>query len=121
MAPVPDERPRRYRKRAGRRRAVQSGEGVPVQRPRATPDLRFVFTPEADAAYRHFDGHADVPFDPAALTLTRANAWWLAEAALLAYWDRGDAQQRFAAAGLDAEIIEQGETQVYVASTAEAV
>lgn len=92
-----------------------------MQRPRATPDLRFVFTPEADTAYRHFEGHADVPFDPAAVTLTRANAWWLAEAALLAYWDRGDAQQRFAAAGLDAEIVEHGETQVYVASMPGAV
>jgi triacylglycerol lipase len=92
-----------------------------VQRPRPTPDLQFVFHPEADAAYRHFDGHAEVPFAPGAATLTRANAWWLAEAALLAYWDRDDALQRFAAAGLEAEIVQGGATQAYVASTAAAV
>ena len=73
-----------------------------MQRPRANPDLQFVFHPEADAGYRHFDGHEAVPFDPGAATVTRANAWWLAEAALLAYWDPDEARQRFAAAGLAA-------------------
>jgi hypothetical protein len=92
-----------------------------VQRPRAIPDLRFVFHPEADASYRHFDGHEAVPFAPAATTVTRANAWWLAEAALLAYWDPDEARQRFAAAGLAAELVESGDTQAYVASMAGAV
>lgn len=92
-----------------------------MQRPRATPDLRFVFNPENDDAYRHFDGHQAVPFDAQAAGVTRAHAWWLAEAALLAYWDRAEARTRFGAAGLTAELVENGETQAYVASTADAV
>ena len=92
-----------------------------MQRPRAIPDLRLVFHPEADASYRHFDGHEAVPFDPDAATVTRAHAWWLAEAALLSYWDPDQARPRFAAAGLDAEIVEGGDTQAYVASRPGAV
>jgi triacylglycerol lipase len=109
-------------RRSGSRIGALSGDKeVAVQRPRATPDLRFVFHPEADDAYRHFDGHAAVPFDPRAGTVTRGNAWWLAEAALLTYWDPGEARPRFAAAGLDAELIEGGDTQAYVAKTPGAV
>jgi len=92
-----------------------------VQRPRPTPDLRFVFHPESDAAYRHFEGHESVPFDAGAAHVTRAHAWWLADAALLTYWDPGAAVARFAAAGLTAELIEGGETQLYVAFSAGAV
>jgi triacylglycerol lipase len=92
-----------------------------VQRPRPTPDLRFVFRPESDAAYRHFEGHESVPFDAGASQVTRAHAWWLADAALLTYWDPGEAVARFAAAGLTAELIEGGETQLYVAFSADAV
>ena len=86
-----------------------------MQRPRAKPELNLVFHPEADDTYRHFDGHAAVKFDPGAAKVTRANAWWLAEAALLSYWDPGEATKRFAAAGLTAEIVDKGGTQAYVA------
>ena len=92
-----------------------------MQRPRPIPDLRLVFHPEADDAYRHFDGHEAVPFDPGAAEVTRAHAWWLAEAALLTYWDPDQARPRFAAAGLDAELVEAGDTQAYIASTPGAV
>lgn len=92
-----------------------------MQRPRANPDLQFVFHPEADDGYRHFDSHQTVPFDPGAATVTRANAWWLAEAALLAYWDPDEARPRFAAAGLAAELVESGDTQAYLASMPGAV
>lgn len=92
-----------------------------MQRPRPIPDLRLVFHPEADDAYRHFDGHEAVPFDPGAAAVTRAHAWWLAEAALLTYWDADQARPRFAAAGLDAELVEAGDTQAYIASTPGAV
>ena len=64
-----------------------------MQRPRAIPDLQLVFHPETDAGYRHFDGHEAVAFDAGAATVTRANAWWLAEAALLAYWDPDEARR----------------------------
>jgi triacylglycerol lipase len=92
-----------------------------VQRPRAIPDLRFLFNPEIDKGYRHFDGREAVPFDARAGAVTRAHAWWLTEAALLAYWDPDEAVGHFAAAGFTAEIITGGDTQVYVASTADAV
>ena len=88
-----------------------------MQRERAKPELNLVFHPEADDTYRHFDGHAAVRFDPGAPSVTRANAWWLAEAALLSYWDPDEATKRFAAAGLDAAIVDRGGTQAYVAAT----
>jgi hypothetical protein len=92
-----------------------------VQRPRPRPDLQFVFHPETDADYRHFDGRESVRFDPGARSVTRANAWWLAEAALLSYWDPGEATARFGAAGLSAEIVDHGGTQAYVAAMPGAV
>ena len=61
-----------------------------------------------------------MPFDPAATTVTRANAWWLAEAALLAYWDptrRGSASLPPACRRL----VESGDTQAYIASMPGAV
>ena len=87
-----------------------------MQKPRATPDLQFVFHPEQDAGFVHFDGHELAPFDGRARSLTRANAWWLAESALLSYWDPGTAKDLFAAAGLQATFVEEGDTQAYVAS-----
>jgi pimeloyl-ACP methyl ester carboxylesterase len=87
----------------------------PMQKPRPTPDLRFVFRPETDTGYRHFDGREHAPFNAAATALTRANAWWLAESALLSYWNAADAIGRFNGAGLTAEFVEQGDTQAYVA------
>lgn len=92
-----------------------------MKRPRPTPDIDFVFHPENDGGYRHFDGHEAVPFDAGATSATRAHAWWLAEAALLAYWDPAEAMARFAAAGLTAEFIEGGETQLYVAHSTDTV
>lgn len=92
-----------------------------MQRPRPTPDVDFVFHPEGDAAYRHFEGHEAMPFDAQAPVVTRAHAWWLAEAALLTYWDPTAAVARFAAAGLTAEPIAGGETQLYVTFSADAV
>jgi triacylglycerol lipase len=57
-----------------------------VQEPRPLPeDWSFagLFGPQRDYAY--FAGAADVPFLPGATGFERANAWWLAEASLLAY------------------------------------
>lgn len=86
-----------------------------MQRERPTPDLRFVFHPESDTSYVHFLDHDRAPFDAAATTMTRANAWWLADAALLSYWDPPQAAARFARAGLQAECLEAGDTQACVA------
>src|SRR4051794_8764335 len=92
-----------------------------MRKQRPTPDLRFVFHPESDAEYVHFDGHGDVPFDCQATSITRANAWWLAESALLSYWSPLEAMNRFQVAGLTAEFVEQGDTQAFVAWNARAV
>jgi triacylglycerol lipase len=101
--------------------AIVEKEELTVQRPRPIPDPQFVFRPESDVDYRHFDGHEAVPFTPRVEAVTRANAWWLAEAALLAYWDVAEAIPRFAAAGLTAEPVAKGETQGYLAFSDEAV
>lgn len=92
-----------------------------MQKPRPSPDLRFVFHPESDDTYRHFDGSQGAPFGARATSMTRANAWWLAESALLAYWDAAEATRRFAGAGLSAELVEEADTQVYVAWSADAI
>ena len=88
----------------------------PPQKPRATPDVRFVFHPEQDATYIHFE-HAGNAFDPAATRLGRLNGWWLSDAALLAYWRPAEALERFKAAGLQAEAMEAGGLDAYVAWT----
>ena len=90
-----------------------------VRKPRPTPDLRFVFHPELDPDYVHFDGHEQASFVAKAASLTRANAWWLAEAALLSYWGEATAVRRFETAGLRAQFVEVEDTQAYVAWSAE--
>ena len=83
-------------------------------KPRAERDMRFVLHPAADAAYVHFDGSDAHPFEPAATGVSRVNAWWLAEAALLSYWPLAIANARFRSAGLETGFIEQGGVQCYV-------
>ncbi|MEO8069991.1 MAG: lipase family protein [Acidobacteriota bacterium] len=92
-----------------------------MRKPIPTPEVRFVFHPEEDTAYRHFDGHEQAPFAAKAKTVTRANAWWLAESALLTYWNSVDAVPRFAVAGLSAELVEDSDTQAYLAWSSTAV
>ena len=66
------------------------------------PSLTLLFFPERDPDYIHFE-HADVvPFDPQARAFSAANAWYLADAALLAYWQCADAAARFARGGFAA-------------------
>jgi triacylglycerol lipase len=84
------------------------------QKPRPTPDVQFVFHPEQDTTYVHFEHAADNKFDPAT-AIGRRNAWWLADAALLAYWKPPDAVERFNAAGLQAEPMEAGGLDAYIA------
>jgi hypothetical protein len=90
------------------------------------PSLWLVTHPESDTEYMHFqpqmaDGSirraADVtPFDASARGFAPVNAWWLADAALLSYWDAGEATTRFREqAGLESEFFTSGGTQAYVA------
>jgi triacylglycerol lipase len=78
--------------------------------------IELVFHPERDPDYRHFAEAERHPFDTAAVTLGRRNAWWLADAALLAYWDEAHARPRFAGAGLEAAAFNQDGVDGYLAS-----
>jgi triacylglycerol lipase len=89
----------------------------PPQKPRPTPEVKFVFHPEQDATYVHFEHAADNQFDSAATRVGRRNGWWLADAALLAYWRPSEAVERFKAAGLHAQAIEAGGLDAYMAWT----
>ncbi len=95
-----------------RRRKIPA---VPTLKPRPVPLADLVFHPEHDAAYQHFQGAQAHPFSARAGRLGRRNAWWLAEAALLSYWDPAEAFPRFRSAGLEADFLEAGALQAYVA------
>ena len=90
------------------------------------PSLWLVTRPESDAEYLHFQPEmadrsirraVDVtPFDAAATVFSPVNAWWLAEAALLSYWDSGVVRSRLnAQAGLQSECFDRRGTQGFVA------
>lgn len=78
--------------------------------------LQFVLHPEQDSRYRHFEYYATNPFEPDPIGFPKVNVWWLAEAALLAYWNPDTAIPVFLAAGLQAEFIEASGTECYVAT-----
>lgn len=84
-------------------------------KPRPVRRIELVFHPERDTDYRHFDDARSHPFDTSAAGLGRRNAWWLADAALLAYWDEAHALPRFAAAGLEATAFNEQGVDGYVA------
>jgi triacylglycerol lipase len=90
---------------------------MPTPKPKPRPDrsIELVVRPELDPTYVHFEHSADHPFEADAAKVTRRNAWWLADAALLAYWDAADVTDRYARAGLESRLIERGATQCYVA------
>ena len=79
------------------------------------PTFKRVFRPQDDD-YKHFEHAADLPFDATSSEFSRLNAWWLADASLLSYWDRTVAQRRFLDdARLQSAAIDTGGTQCYVA------
>jgi hypothetical protein len=75
--------------------------------------------PERDVDYVHFADAREHPFDPGAVGLSRVNAWWLADASLLAYWDADPASLIWNGAGLDFEPLSEpgGGTECHVAWT----
>ena len=87
-------------------------------KPRAERDMRFVLHPADDAAYVHYEGSAENPFEPGGAGVARVNAWWLAEAALLSYWPPDIAIARFRSAGMETAFIEQRGVQCYVSIAA---
>jgi triacylglycerol lipase len=86
-----------------------------MQKPAPVYLANLVLHPEDDAAYVHFENAATQPFEPDPSTLTRVNAWWLAESALLSYWNEADATRIFGAAGLQSKALSRGSTECYIA------
>jgi len=71
--------------------------------------------PFRDHSYFHHREH--FPFEPDTGSFSLTNAWWLIEAALLAYAEEGFAQPRFNAAGFnDVRFFNGHSTQCYVAA-----
>jgi hypothetical protein len=79
--------------------------------------IETVLPPNEDYAY--FENSGSHPFDSKAEGFSMVNAWWLAEASLLAYADVHFVTARFAEAGLAVEgrqpFTVRGSTQCYVA------
>ena len=80
------------------------------------PAFRLVFNPGSDTEYIHFEHARDLPFDATSRGVSRLHARWLAEAALLTYWDAKFAQQKlFDLAGLHSEPLGNRGTQGFIA------
>ena len=77
--------------------------------------LDLVLRPEQDDSYVHFENAGAHPFQPASNGSTPVNVWWLAECALLTYWDPADASVIFSRAGLDSRFLRVGSTDLYLA------
>lgn len=73
--------------------------------------------------YRFFESVLQHPLQPLDTALNLRNAWWMADAALLAYSNRAAAVKAFADAGLQAQLASftGKSTQAYVASLPDAI
>jgi triacylglycerol lipase len=84
------------------------------------PTLHNVLPPNLDRDY--FDEAATNPFRPQAQAFEPVNAWWLAEAALLAYADEGFARRQFGRAGLgEVALVSKAGSQCYLAESRDVV
>jgi hypothetical protein len=86
---------------------------MPKPDPEYSIDL--VLHPESDTTYCHFENAANHPFQATPGDFPRVNVWWLTDAALLSYWDKSPAKEKFAKAGLKSEFIKEGSTDCYIA------
>lgn len=87
-----------------------------MPKPAPVYDGRLVLNPERDTDYVHFENAAQHAFHAAPPSFPRVNVWWLAEAALLSYWDPAAAVPIFNEAGLDATFLASRDTECYVVS-----
>lgn len=86
------------------------------RKPIPAPTAQNVFPPNLDRAY--FDDAVENPFRPRAQAFEPVNAWWLAEAALLAYAGEGFARQQFGRAGLgEVGFVSKAGSQCYLAES----
>ena len=83
-------------------------------KPLPPPSSELLLFPESDTEYIHFEDAHDHPFDEAARRFSPVNAWWLADAALLAYWDEGEARPIWNRAGLRFEFLSNEGVQCHV-------
>jgi triacylglycerol lipase len=79
------------------------------------PSTELLLFPESDTDFVHFEDVQNHPFDHAAKSFSRVNAWWLAEAALLAYWDEAPARLIWRRAGLESAFFSDEGVQCHVA------
>ena len=86
-----------------------------MQKPAPLYSLDLVLPSERDHSYVHFEHAAAHPFQPNPVGFTRVNVWWLADSALLTYWDDADAKAIFGTAGLQSTFLKVGSTDCYVA------
>jgi surfactin synthase thioesterase subunit len=93
---------------------------MPLQkRPLPEPDIARALFP-AQYPYPHFQDAARVPFDVEGSSFSRANAWWLAEASLLSYWDVDAIKAVVAGIQSEATVhaLTEGDSEGFVASFA---
>jgi hypothetical protein len=84
------------------------------KKPIPAPTAQNVFPPNLDRDY--FDDGLDNPFRPQARVFEPVNAWWLAEASLLAYADEEFARRQFGRAGLgEVRFVSKAGSQCYLA------
>jgi len=86
-----------------------------MQKPAPVYSLDLVFHPEHDTSYVHFENATAHPFQPNPAGLPRVNSWWLADSALLTYWNEADAKAIFNTVGLQSKFIKVGSTDCYIA------
>jgi hypothetical protein len=87
---------------------------IRAKKPIPEPTAQTVFPPNLDRDY--FADAIQNPFRPQARGFEAVNAWWLAEAALLAYADEAFARQQFGRAGLgQVTFVSEAGSQCYLA------
>ena len=86
-------------------------------KPIPPPSIDLLLFPERDPQYVHFESGKDHPFDHRIKHFSRVNAWWLADAALLVYWDKDPARSIWARAGFDFEFISVEGGQCHIGYT----
>jgi triacylglycerol lipase len=85
-------------------------------KPLPAPSIDLLVLPQSDTEYVHFEDAERHPFDREASGFSRVNAWWLAEAALLSYWDEDAAQPIWRRAGLQLDVLSQEGLQCHIGS-----
>lgn len=83
-------------------------------KPIPPPSSDLLLFPERDTQYVHFEGGQHHRFDHLVKGFSRVNAWWLADAALLAYWDETPARTIWNRAGFNFEFIAVEGSQCHV-------